>query len=217
MWCPCENPQYHTSTHFFDVAKNTHSELITFEILTRAAPKKLRKKCQKSRSGELGSQTVIYNYILWKRKKATRRDQQRSWRGKMVNARHTDLTVLYTIRLFQKKRKKYGKKCVLARAHVHVLSKSAWKITKHGRKWCAHIAAIFVNSQIFKKCRHLEWKFSSTVEKKSKKIGKKMRARARAHVHVLSKSVRKLTKHMRKWCAHMSAIFANSQIFKKWT
>ena len=105
MWCPCENPQYHTSTHFFDVAKNAPSELHTYDILTRTAPKKLRKKCEKSRSGELGSQPFIDNYTLWKRKKATRRDQLWSWRGKMVNARHTDLSVLYTIRLFHKKRK----------------------------------------------------------------------------------------------------------------
>ena len=41
MCCPCENPQYHTSTHFFDVAKNAPSELHTYDILTRAAPKKL--------------------------------------------------------------------------------------------------------------------------------------------------------------------------------
>ena len=109
MWCPCENPQYHTSTHFFDVAKNAPSELHTYDILTRTAPKKLRKKCEKSRSGELGSQPFIDNYTLWKRKKATRRDQLWSWRGKMVNARHTDLSVLYTIRLFQKKRKKRAK------------------------------------------------------------------------------------------------------------
>ena len=109
MCCPCENPQYHTSTHFFDVAKNAPSELHTYEILTRAAPKKLRKKCQKSRSGELGSQPVIYNYILWKRKKATRRDQLWSWRGEMVHVRHTDLSVVYKIRLFQKKRKKARK------------------------------------------------------------------------------------------------------------
>ena len=101
MWCPCENPQYHTSTHSFDVAKNAPSELHTYDILTRTAPKKLRKKCKKSRSGELGSQPFMDNYTLWKRKKATRRDQLWSWRGEMVHVRHSDLSVLYTIRLFQ--------------------------------------------------------------------------------------------------------------------
>ena len=44
MWCPCENPQYDTRTHFFNVEKNGPSELITIEFLTRAAPKKLSKK-----------------------------------------------------------------------------------------------------------------------------------------------------------------------------
>ena len=135
MWCPCENPQYHTSTHFFDVAKNAPSELITFEFLTRTAPKKLRKKCEKSRSGELGSQPFIDNYTLWKRKKATRRDQLWSWRGKMVNARHTDLSVLYTIRLFQKKTQKTREKRLLLQVGTGRIPGpkilDPWKNTSH--------------------------------------------------------------------------------------
>ena len=110
MWRSCENPSKHTSTHFCDVAKKAPAEHIYIWNPYMSGSEKPSKKSAK-KGVPTSSDLRLLNTITFCKinKVLIRSNNKRFWRGQTVNVHLSDLSVVFTIRLFQKKRNFYKK------------------------------------------------------------------------------------------------------------
>ena len=110
MWCSCENHRNHTSMHFCDVAKNAPSEhSYIWNPYTSGSEKPSKKSAKKGVPTSSDLRLLCTITFCKINKVLIRSNNKRFWRGQTVNVHLSDLSVVYTIRLFQKKRNFYKK------------------------------------------------------------------------------------------------------------